>query len=748
MAFVPPAFRSIVLPCLIAFAFADPVMANLIFNGSFETGFSSWAAEGNVLVAGILPSTPTDGAHLAVFNSANTQGGSLTQGIPTVPGQYYTLRFDAGVYAFNNLEQRLNVRADGLTNRLTWLVSQTGTGGGQTVWHPQVLGFKADSTLTTLTFHDQSTSTSNIDLLLDNIRVTQGVPPGTPPVATADTYATRQDNQLALSPGLLANDIKTDPNALGLLAYLDTDASHGTVTVIPDGSAYYTPDAGFHGIDTFTYHTSDGMHDSEPCTVTLLVTPHGEVANGSFEHGLTGWTASGHVTALSGAPYVTTDGSKLAVFNSVNSARDGVLSQQFYLYRGETYQLDLDAGALGYNTNFQKMRVRVYERFAKYGGYSLLLAEEVIDIQAPGGGGTTWVHKQLSFNSNGDVMIFFEDLSTTTTNIDLVLDKVRLTLTSVPVNTVPVGVPDSYVTHRGVPLVVPAATGVLANDTDAQGDPLTALQGLIPGHGSFSIQPDGGFTYTPDPNYHGPDNFLYYVSDGPNMASALVELKVLPPSWQQVSNGNFEAGLAGGWLTTSGITTEADDHGTHLLIPPSGGVLNLPFQSIPGHRYQLTFKAAARGTTTPQGLDVALVGQGAYSPVTYPIPAVVSGIEWHAVTYEHVADSDLLNLYINPSIPAPGMEILLDDIRIVDLTALEATLATCTFSGPPGEGVLSLQTEDLGTFHLESSPDLQSWTKGPSQTITTPGPVTFPGLPGPAGGDPAIFHRVAVEFGE
>lgn len=688
-------------------------------------------------------------AHLAVFNSGNVQGGSLTQGFPTVPGQHYIVEFDSGVYAFNTLEQRLNVTADGLTNRMSWLVSQNGSGGGLTVWHPRTLGFKADSNLTTLTFHDQSTTTTNIDLLLDNVRVTPGIPAGPPPVAVVETHATRQNTQYqSVSPGVLANDIKVDPASTSLIAYLDTDASHGSVELVREGGFYYTPDAGFHGTDSFTYHASDGMHDSNPCTVTMVVTPPGEIANGSFEHDLTGWTASGHVTALSGAPHVTTDGSKLAVFNSVNSARDGVLTQQLYLLRGETYQLDLDAGALGYNTNFQKMRVRVYERFAKYGGYTQLLAEEVIDIQAPGGGGTTWVHKQLSFNSNGDVMVVFEDQSTTSTNIDLVLDKVRLTLTTVPVDTVPVGVPDSYVTHRGVPLVVPAATGVLANDTDAQGGTLTALQGLIPGHGAFSIQPDGGFTYTPDPDYSGPDNFLYYVSDGPNMASALVELKVLPPSWQQVSNGNFEAGLAGGWLTTDGITTEADDDGTHLLIPPSGGVLNRSFQSIPGHRYQLTFKAAARGITTPQGLDVTLVGQGPYSPVTHPIPAVLSGIEWHAVTQEHVADSGLLNLYIHPSIPAPGVEILIDDIRIVDLTALEATLATCTFSGPPGAGVLSLQTEDLGTFHLESSPDLQSWTKGPTQTITTPGPVTFPGLPGPGGSDPAIFHRIAVEFGE
>ncbi|NOG48619.1 MAG: hypothetical protein HND48_03590 [Chloroflexi bacterium] len=42
-------------------------------------------------------------------------------------------------------------------------------------------------------------------------------------------------------------------------------------------------------------------------------------------------------------------------------------------------------------------------------------------------------------------------------------------------NSAPVAVDDAYTTDEDVALVVDAATGLLANDTDAEADPLTAV---------------------------------------------------------------------------------------------------------------------------------------------------------------------------------------------------------------------------------------------------------------------------------
>lgn len=82
-----------------------------------------------------------------------------------------------------------------------------------------------------------------------------------------------------------------------------------------------------------------------------------------------------------------------------------------------------------------------------------------------------------------------------------------------PVNTAPVAAVDEYATEEGTPLTV-AAPGVLANDTDADGDPLTAAAVSQPINGTVTLAADGSFTYTPDPAFSGTDLFTYTAHDG------------------------------------------------------------------------------------------------------------------------------------------------------------------------------------------------------------------------------------------
>src|SRR5262245_61623286 len=59
----------------------------------------------------------------------------------------------------------------------------------------------------------------------------------------------------------------------------------------------------------------------------------------------------------------------------------------------------------------------------------------------------------------------------------------------------------------------PNAINVLANDSDVDGDTLTVASVTQAAHGSV-VNNGSSVSYTPAPNYFGPDSFSYTVSDG------------------------------------------------------------------------------------------------------------------------------------------------------------------------------------------------------------------------------------------
>ncbi|MER8185835.1 FG-GAP-like repeat-containing protein [Kitasatospora sp. NPDC094015] len=63
------------------------------------------------------------------------------------------------------------------------------------------------------------------------------------------------------------------------------------------------------------------------------------------------------------------------------------------------------------------------------------------------------------------------------------------------------------------PLVV-GAPGVLGNDADPDGNPLTASVVTGPAHGTLTLNPDGSFSYRPAGGYVGGDSFTYKATDG------------------------------------------------------------------------------------------------------------------------------------------------------------------------------------------------------------------------------------------
>jgi hypothetical protein len=96
-------------------------------------------------------------------------------------------------------------------------------------------------------------------------------------------------------------------------------------------------------------------------------------------------------------------------------------------------------------------------------------------------------------------------------------------------NGAPVANNDSYTANMNTALNV-AAPGLLANDDDADGDPLTAVLGSGPFNGSLVLNSNGSFTYTPALNFSGNDSFTYRASDGITpSAEARVSLTVTRP---------------------------------------------------------------------------------------------------------------------------------------------------------------------------------------------------------------------------
>jgi len=90
------------------------------------------------------------------------------------------------------------------------------------------------------------------------------------PTAADDGFGATEDTPLMVAvPGVLAND--TTASGTSLSATLITDATHGTVSLTPDGAFVYTPVADYSGPDSFSYTASDGTLDSNVATVSIEV---------------------------------------------------------------------------------------------------------------------------------------------------------------------------------------------------------------------------------------------------------------------------------------------------------------------------------------------------------------------------------------------------------------------------------------------------------------------------------------------
>ena len=117
-----------------------------------------------------------------------------------------------------------------------------------------------------------------------------------------------------------------------------------------------------------------------------------------------------------------------------------------------------------------------------------------------------------------------------------------ITVTNTTTNTPPIASNDNYSAVVNTTLNI-TAPGVLSNDSDNEGNSLTASLNLGISFGSLILNADGSFAYTPNTDFVGEDSFSYYAEDGSNQSASPATVTITVEGGTQTIAGQtlFEA---------------------------------------------------------------------------------------------------------------------------------------------------------------------------------------------------------------
>ncbi len=275
----------------------------------------------------------------------------------------------------------------------------------------------------------------------------------------------------------------TDPNSDPLTAILVSGPSHGSLAFNANGSFTYTPAANYFGPDSFTYKANDGRLDSNIATVSISVNP------------------------LNDAPVANNDSFSTNEDTPLTAAAPGVLGND----------TDVENDPLS----------------------AILVSNPSHGTVTLNSNGSFTYAPNSNFNGTDSFTYKANDDS-----LDSNTATVSITINAV--NDAPVAVNDSYSTSQGVILNVPAI-GVLANDTDVEGNPLTALLVGGPSNGTATLNANGSFSYVPNAGFNGTDSFSYKANDGladSNVATGSIRVAPAPFTPGKITGGgSLDSGL-------------------------------------------------------------------------------------------------------------------------------------------------------------------------------------------------------------
>ena len=354
------------------------------------------------------------------------------------------------------------------------------------------------------------------------------------PTGQDDHYHVAEDGVLTLSgTSILDNDVDLDGDHL--TATLVTDVSNGTLVLDQNGTFTYTPTANYNGTDSFTYKPNDGTSSAAAAsTVSIRVDP------------------------VNDPPITMPD--------AYSTLEDTTLS----------VKLLSTAGVLNNDRDPDGNPISAVGYTAPSNG----------TLTTNGSGEFTYT-PNLNFNGIDSFTYRASDGSASSA-------PETVTITVRAANDDPVVHDDSYSVPEDGILKVPASLGLLANDSDPDGDKLQvawAFQGLnpaLPSQGSLAtLDPDGSFIYRPDANFNGTDSFQYVLTDGTsNIGYGTVRIKITAVNDAPVANDDLYTVAEDGLLdisSTAGpgnlLSNDSDTDNNTLFISlvsgPTSGALHL-----------------------------------------------------------------------------------------------------------------------------------------------------------------------------
>jgi VCBS repeat-containing protein len=303
------------------------------------------------------------------------------------------------------------------------------------------------------------------------------------------------------------------------------------------------------------------------------------------------------------------------------------------------------------------------------------------------------------FNADGK-----PDLAVANVNSDNVSVLVNSTVT----NRAPTATNDAYTVAEDTPLTV-AAPGVLANDTDPDGDTLSAALASGPSHGTLTLNANGSFTYTPDADFNGSDSFTYRAGDG-NLASNLATVSITVTA---VNDPPTVSVAAGG-------TCGRDDH---------SGTVNLAVGDVESAATALALSASSDNQTLVPNGNVVFAGSGAARTMTVSTVDGRSGTATLTVTVSDGQDTGTVAVTVTVGgggkdtlTGGSGADLLLAQSNNDTLTGGEGNDLLCgdsggdTLSGGAGDDSLG---GGSGTDRLTGGPGADRFSGGSGTDVAT-----------------------------